>query len=401
MRSSHERPRISRYSERYRRRSRLGTTPLVLAFLLSAGACQEEQSAAPTAVRLSGAERIPGEFATVTSLRELDNGSLILADAQEQRLVHVDPVSDRIMPVARAGRGPGEYEFVGWVVPVGRDLTLSADRTFRRALLFDGTAVVRTLPADHPLSSTLGYTLAGGDSLGRILLVRSSARRPGVRRPAEDSAMAILGPSDGAWQDTVARLRSILGRRQVVRRPGRWAMVTINPLQVDEQAVLCPDGWIALARAGPYRIDWRSPAGEVVPGTPVRERAVRVTAREKRAAMARHSHLKTISPDALEHWPRVMPPFTRDALVCAPDGHLLVHRMPTADDAANRYDVINRQGARVARIELPGGQRLVGAGRHVVYAVARDTLGVERLLRYAWPPGNRASAEPEDRDPKQ
>jgi len=49
---------------------------------------------------------------------------------------------------------------------------------------------------------------------------------------------------------------------------------------------LFPDGWIAIARLDPYLVEWRTPDGRTVRGTPLPSARVKVDDAEKRAYMA-------------------------------------------------------------------------------------------------------------------
>jgi hypothetical protein len=46
------------------------------------------------------------------------------------------------------------------------------------------------------------------------------------------------------------------------------------------------------------------------------------------------------------------------------------------------YDVFDRQGERVDRVELPAGNRVIGFGPNSVYAMERDDKGAAALRKY-------------------
>jgi hypothetical protein len=153
------------------------------------------------------------------------------------------------------------------------------------------------------------------------------------------------------------------------------------PLNAQEHAELFPDGWLAAARLEPYRVDWRSPDGQWIRGAPLPFRAVPMTDREKRAYAERNSW----ATDATD-WPEVLPPFDRTPppLLTAPDGLLLIHRLPTADQRDTRYDVVDRHGVLLGQLVMAPNQRLLGFGARSVYVITIDDDGIQRLSRHAW-----------------
>ncbi len=160
----------------------------------------------------------------------------------------------------------------------------------------------------------------------------------------------------------------------------------MNPLRVAEQALLFRDGWIAIARLDPYGVEWRSPDGRPMRAAPIVVPQVRMDESIKRAAIIESLGVASsdVSTSSFRDWPDEVPPFTRSALVAAPDGALLVERqhIPGADGA--HYDVVDRRGVRTASLELAPTEHLVGSGAHVVYVVRTNDDGIERLRRVPW-----------------
>jgi hypothetical protein len=90
-------------------------------------------------------------------------------------------------------------------------------------------------------------------------------------------------------------------------------------------------------------------------------------------------------------WPEQMPPFIArtyaiddSPLFAAPDGRLLVERTPTGNTPGMVYDVFDRRGVRVSRLQLPAKHALVGVGVRSVYTVVTDEDNVQRLQRHPW-----------------
>jgi hypothetical protein len=168
-------------------------------------------------------------------------------------------------------------------------------------------------------------------------------------------------------------------------QPIRWQLK--NPLAVDDQAVLFPDGWAALAFAEPYHVDWVNPTGQRIRGATITLDRVRIDDRMKRALIAYEwpKVKPPFEPTEVPPWPEFLPGFQTKALVAAPDGRLLVRRTYNPLVAKIVYDLIDRRGTVTGRLELEVNQRIVGFGARSVYVVEKDADDVEWVQRRPWP----------------
>jgi hypothetical protein len=183
------------------------------------------------------------------------------------------------------------------------------------------------------------------------------------------------------------RSASAVAMRRVVPGGPEIQWVLENPLAAEDQAILFPDGWIALARLEPYRVDWIAPDGSPVVGAPMPVAAVRVNDALKRAVIARR-YPKVEPPftaDEFPPWPATFPAFANDALLAAPDGRLVIRRMVNPLTSVAVYDFVDRVGKLANQLELPIRERLVGFGARSLYVVATDDDDVEHLRRHPWP----------------
>jgi hypothetical protein len=161
-----------------------------------------------------------------------------------------------------------------------------------------------------------------------------------------------------------------------------------EPFPSSEQVRLFSDGWIAIARLDPYLVEWRSPDGRVVRGSPLPYGRVKVDDAEKRAYMAAiaAANSKTPEPpDSRNDWPATIPPFPEDALLAAPNGSLFIARSKTAAAPTLRYDVIDRRGVLTGQLTLPANERLVAFGAKSAYVVVTDDDGIQRVRRHPYP----------------
>lgn len=368
----------------------------VLGGLLWAGAAHGQ---APPRVELRPSDAsFDEEFTQVHAVRELSDGRLIVADQREKRLVLLDPRTGSVRAISRVGSGPGEYQWLHMLVALPADTTLIVDGENQRWLILAGERVVQTISADQALPNALGTELTGADTSGHVTATHLDREirmrhlregQAGVWPDRIDSLVLLRAHRRSGRVDTIGSLRSRSWRMKVSQRPGRVAVLSLNPLESSEQALLFADGWIALARQQPYRVDWRRPDGSVQRGTPVPAATIRVDDREKQYALTRRygggTRPPTITADDVPPWPENLPPFLDHALFAAPDGRVVVARTQGAAVPEPRYDVIDRRGVVNGQLVLRPNERLAGFGARAVYIVERDVDDIERIRRHPWP----------------
>lgn len=205
----------------------------------------------------------------------------------------------------------------------------------------------------------------------------------------------LLARLDSESFDTVAIVAGPGAFRggTVTARTGGVGLVAQHPLHTDEQGILFPDGWIAVARLSPYRVEWRSSEGEWIRGQPIPDRPIRVNDAEKCHAL-RANYRRCENVPGFD-WPDELPAFLAYSLVfmtapgsstlwAAPNGWLLIRRTPSATLRWNRYDIIDRRGSRVAVLTMEANEAIVGFGRRSVYTINTDDLGLQMLRRHEW-----------------
>lgn len=338
------------------------------------------------------------EFQRLVSARELSDGRLILLEPQDRhrKLMILNMTTGEVRTVGRIGSGPNEYRNPGSLAPLAGDTTLINDTELRRWLLMVGTTIRGTIAGDNPVVQAVGRRFFGGDTLGRVLgLVGDGATGPMPILSAAQarSALVVLANIADRSADTLVRLRGGDARLQniVLVRPEvamNAAIIVANPLRVPDQALLFPDGWIAVAYQSPYRVDWRTPAGHWVRGQELSGRQPPLTEADKRAAMSllfggmdSRRTPTTVFPD----WPEMLPPFPEDALLALPTGHLLIRRVNAATESGALYDVVSRNGRVAAIITLSAAERIIGAGARGIYVTAPTGDGLHVLRRHPLP----------------
>lgn len=360
----------------------------IAALIVYAVACQQAEAQWPQ-LELSGpGTRLNAEFVSITSVRVLLDGRVLVSDAATEQLLLADFEAQATKPVGRRGRGPNEYSRAPTLLASMGDSTLAVVRSQRRWLMLAGANVAYTIPPDDPL---LLRTRAGvsGISMKQVLMLvtRLGKRSTEVTR---DTIDVILVERKGVILDTVSQMLGLPMRRTSRRDPsGRnvESEAVVGAMPTAEAAILFPDEWLAIVRLDPFRVDWRKPDGTWHRGSPLPFQRVRVDARQKKWMMdaieARGGNAPD-SPESLGEWPEFMPPF-RGGLLASPDGRLLVPLSGNADAPEPRYLVVNRSGDISGMLVLAAGERLLGIGpRHVVVTIT-DSDGAQRLRRHPWP----------------
>ena len=200
------------------------------------------------------------EFSTLSvhALRELQDGRVLVTETgNSSRLIVADFKSGTVSPLGRRGSGPGEYTLGIGLYRLSGDSTLMVVAQ-ERWLLLNGATIAQTVTLSDPWLSWI----SGVDTLGQVL-VRAAGR------PDDDSGTVALRLRRGGTLVTTIRTASSAEpgypRPPELRANGGVRYLN-DPWVGSESALLFPDGWIAVARQRPYRIDWRSPDGKWTSG---------------------------------------------------------------------------------------------------------------------------------------
>jgi hypothetical protein len=265
------------------------------------------------------------------------------------------------------------------------------DQAMGRWVVLVNDRIAHTIPPDHPAVKASRGALRSADERGHVLIAGPAPIQEGTRTLGKGDSIVIVRVTlaSGA-ADTIARLRTapltIWTERDNAGKVTR-AGLTQPPFFVGEEPLLLADGWVAIARLGPSRVDWLAPGGRWLRGAPLPFTEQPVNARERQAFLARRSAMsgtvQAAPPD--DAWPPTIPPFQPLPLIAAPDGSVLILRTPTADLPGHRYDRVNREGRLMGRVELPPTERLAGIGVGGAYVIVTDADGIQHLRRHPWP----------------
>lgn len=279
------------------------------------------------------------------------------------------------------------------------DSTLALEQPSQSLLVLDPngkTARVMALPKARDFPNLVGFIRTPWvDPKGRLIYRATPPFRPPTPGPGEqevqlspDSAYIVRADFDARTVDTIATVR--LGhptRAWITQSPGATNVrVLADPMAADDEWTMLPDGTIAIVRAQDYHIDWIDPDGSrrSTPKMPFDWK--RLTDADKQAkvdSMATSlDSVRAQNPPRMDQGPDGPVKFTTtfDALPIAKmadyepavgpgsvrsdlDGNVwIVPRTTAASTGGLLYDVVNRKGEIVERVQFPKGVALVGFG---------------------------------------
>lgn len=336
-------------------------------------------------------DSISEQFSGVQSIRELRDGRVLVGDKREGRLVVADFRRNTVRAIGRTGYGPNEYPAIGPLVAIANDSTLMVDSNARRWLVLHRDSIIGLVSKEERLYELAGGGLRSADSLGN-LLAAAGQRTVSIRNTQQrlDSVALVVISRRRMQADTVGAIASsntsITASGAGPNGGPARVVLQFPALNSAEDVVMMRDGWLAVARFAPYRVDWRDPSGRWRRGAPLPFQEVPVTRRERDEVRRRSEQAggRPGVPTETAEWPEVMPPFLMAPLLEAPGGTVLVRRVPSVNAPETRYDHVGRDGRLIAQIVLSPNDRLVGFGRAAVYSVSVDDDGLERLRKHIW-----------------
>lgn len=361
-------------------------------------------------------------FSSISGIRELRDGRVLVADARDRIVQLVDFRSGVAVKVGREGSGPGEYALPVRLFPLPGDSSAVFDVGNQRYLVIhpDGKTG-RDFRLEAAGSSRGDAGGRGGG--GRMMTVTVPAGVDARGNIYYEGQPFTLSPDGQMVQaDSVAVLRFDRAARRVdtvaFRRVAR-ANATIsggrgdvsvrvgggNPLAPADAWGALPDGRVAVARVADYHLDVFTSPSRKVSGAPVPfekiavDAAVRKMIEDQRARNARNAVRMMVTNDngavsrstevggrgaadlpPLTDWPEVMPPF--QSVTVRPNGEVWVLRYQRPGIATALYDVFDATGRVIGHVTFPPRTRLIGFGQGTVYLIRTDDDDLQYLQRY-------------------
>jgi hypothetical protein len=317
---------------------------------------------------------------------ELGDGTVLIVESRERRLVLVDFSRGIARDIGRTGSGPGEFRLVSQAIARPDGGAWVVDFGLRRLL-----PVRRDGSFENPIPFPVSIQLRGADAAG--LLYGEGFLPRAAQRP---DSMWIL-----RWNPAGSRVDTLLKYNALVSASVIPAGGTFKPFAPVDAWDVLPDGDLIVIEAEQYRLnawrDGRRVRSASIPWTPLR-----VTEADRDAYRQRHESQRPMSigqpgassaprprPDV--EFPSTFPPFGGEGLggrytTVSPTGQLWVKRLGAVTDSVPRYDVVDgTTGKLLMRVELPLRSHLVGLGRNAVYVIQRDADDLQFLQRHAVP----------------
>ena len=385
-----------------------------------------------------------GVVSSVDAIHVMSDGHVLLNDGGRLRLLLFDSTLKRFTIRADTGAGaPMNYGVGqnagtgnGEILPFIGDSVAFVDIPAKSLAIVDarghfGRITTPPVVADMPSFGGGPSGVPGFDRRGR-LYYRIDARllpRPGTstKEGAEtsyvhvDSAAIVRADFDARRVDTVAKLHATQ-RAKVIRITratpdgyvfGASVSQTYDPLPSTDEWAYLGDGTVAIVRGQDYHVDWFLPDGrrESTPKMPFDWRRVTDAEKQRMVDSVRHrldsaydasiARLVKANPGrtaaslaasrarpevvTANELPDYYPPVRAGSQMRAdPDGNLWI--LPTTSLQAKGgylYDVVNRKGEIIERVQFPEGRALAGFGpKSIVY--------MQVPAGYSWPRLERA-----------
>ena len=363
------------------------------------------------------------------TVRATSDGHVIVGAGARQRVYAFDSTLKNFTLVVDSGSGTGILPIrTTGIIPYLGDSTLLPDFGANALLVLDATGKqVRSMAPPRSqdlmfLGIPAAFGRPGFDAKGR--LVYRTQLPPNLRpKPTPsgdqkvemtpinaDSAPIVRGDFDTRHIDTVAWMKTPSQGRVAMEMkdnlaggpPSITMHMQVNPFPMSDEWALLTDGTIAIVRAHDYHIDWIDPDGthRSSPKMPIdwrrytdEERTQRVDSvkrlvdeqlkRQTSAMPPGAPQIKmdvSVVPDS--EFPSFWPPIQAGSVMADLDGRVWI--LPTTSaHAANglTYDVVNRTGDVVERVQLPKDRVIAGFGPHDAVYLTRTEGGATYLER--------------------
>lgn len=423
-------PSVSSAQSRARTLSRFFIAGLSLS-LIAAPAAAIAQTPSPTTAKVPtrqlGAITATSldSLGALVALRALSTGEVMVNDVQRSRVLLFDKTLKSMKVVldsaATGGASGGMAAAIssGQLIPFPGDSSLFVDVSSLSMLVIDPAGKVShvmSLPKPRDamfLAQPVGFGTPQIDPKGRLVyrgVIINLPKPPEPGAPPSfnfpeqpDSAPIVRADFDTRKVDTLTTIKALKPGKMTMApdKEGNMAMhITINPLDAGDEWAMITDGSIAIVRAHDYHIDWLDADGTKRSTAKMPFDWKRLTDEQKQFKIdslrpqietqikSQASRLPTIpTPNGprkilinfdfapLKDIPDYEPPVSPGSVKADLDNHLwIVPRTATVGSGGGlRYDVIDRNGEIIDRVQFPKGRALAGFGPGgVVYVLNTD-----------------------------
>ena len=340
----------------------------------------------------------------VSSIRHLRNGGVIVNDVSKRQLVVYDAALGKARVISdTSSNSPNSYGLratSGSLIPYTGDSTLFVDLDSQAFLVIDPDGNFARVMAPVRANDLFYVGSAGAgasqfDPKGRLLYrgVRRNNNFMSFQQTATSNRRVITEPDsapilrmdfDKRAVDSIAFLKVTAQKYVSVQTANMmYSVQMMHPLPSSDEWTQLPDGTIAIVRAQDYHMDWLSPDGKLTssPRMPFDWRRITKEDKQtivdsvKRAEADRVAKLPPQPPSQFSmprnrevveasEIPDFYPPVRSGQVRADLDGRvwILPGTSKDAKDGGLLYDVVDRQGQIVERVQLPKDRTLVGFG---------------------------------------
>jgi hypothetical protein len=345
-------------------------------------------------------------FTSINGLQEVAPGKIVVSDMQEQRLILADLNANTIKNIGSKGGGPGEWQFAMNVSPGPGGTAYVADPNLRRMHVIDASGkIASTVPfpgAEAEEGATVRITIPRGTDVQGRIFYTGPPFTPGVQRQP-DSIPIIRWDPRTKKTDTLGMMKNEAIVTQSGSGGNNRVMARVGGGPYSPQVVWAPlpNGRVAVVHPQPYRVDILDAAVQASSGTPVPFTPVRIGKAERDAYRNRSPGRgmtitmggpggggmrvgsggppPNVPPTPDSEFPAVMPPFSGNGIIVAPNSEIWVLRNRPAADPTPTYDIFSPTGQLTGKATLRPNSTVIGFGQGAVYVSRQDP---EDDLRY-------------------
>lgn len=408
---------------RMRRAAALALIPFV-------GALAQQPAKIPLRQVRTLASTDSGVIDNVYALRPMSDGHVIVNDALKHRLVLLDPDLKTYKVLAdTSGNAPNKFgNGSGGLLYFPGDSVAFVDRASLALVVVDaqgnfGRVTTPPKQSDNVYFSGSTYGVPGFDVRGR-LYYRSQLRgpvlpsiTPGMRDTlivSPDSAPIIRADFETRTLDTIARVRVPVNANRIGSsgKGGFSMMRIVDPLPLDDEWAYFPDGTVAVVRGQDYHIDWYHPDGThtATPRMPFDWRRLSDADKQRIVDSVQHAADSSLAATAAKEAqlaaslgrpapppprgfievvkPSALPDYVPAVRIASQvrvdlDDNLWI--IPSTSGQGQGigtvFDVVNRKGEIIERVQLPEGRNLQGFGPGGVIYMSVPRTGWSRVER--------------------
>lgn len=308
------------------------------------------------------------EFADAVDATRLPNGQVVVADLGDRELVVFDSSGHRIQTIGRAGQGPGEFRYPGWIQQCRGDSLFVWDAVQQRMAVFDaGGRFIRQFRFPNALSTltcaragAFGYTTPQG-RLGR----------PGADSPVYKATLTIASPTGDSM--------------------GSLGLVPIGqnrPLAAISQVALCEGKvWFAPPDVPEVRLfDFHGKSLGTITIDEPRRHVTNVHYERAIANLAGRITNAAERPAVEQFYRRIPPPDFLplvNKILCDPRGGAWI-QLSAPGDGLTRFLIVGSRSGRRIQVTIPDEVDVTEIDRGTLVSIRTDSDGQQSVVVYRY-----------------